>query len=95
MPSIGSAMIRSIAAADPEATICPAPLRFAAARPWLSSHAATSSGSPSITAAIDVGSSAHALAISAPRTAASATASAGLSTCGDRGRGQFADGVAA
>ena len=59
-----------------------------------SSRASTSSGFPPSTALMPVGSSAHAAAISRPRTAASATAASGVEHAGDRGGGQLTDGVA-
>ena len=77
----------------PAATIWPAPLRLAGSSPSSSRRASTSSGFPPRTALMPVGSSAHAAAISRPRTAASATAASGVEHAGDRGRGQLADGV--
>ena len=68
------------AGSGPAATVWPAPLRLAGSRPSRSIVASTSSGFPPSTALMPVGSSAHAAAISRPRTAASATAVSASST---------------
>ncbi len=75
---VDSAASFSSASRAPAATIWPAPLRLAGVSPAASMPAATSSGSPPSTADMPVGVSAQAAAISAPRRAANATASAGV-----------------
>ncbi len=79
-PAGGLAVKAAIASTEPAATIWPAPLRLAGVRPAASIAATTSAGSPPRTATMDVGTRSQAAAISAPRRAARATASAGVST---------------
>ena len=76
----GAASSASSALTGPAATTWPAPFTFAGSRPSPANAADTSSGLPPSTALIPVGSSAHAAAISRPRTAARATAASADNT---------------
>ncbi|CKR97986.1 Uncharacterised protein [Mycobacterium tuberculosis] len=76
----GSSASFSNAVSRPAATIWPAALRFAGTKSSCSRRLSTSVSSPPSTADMPVGSVAQALAISAPRVAASATASSAAIT---------------